>query len=157
MKDFVGRSQDLAQLADLKRKKTGSLITMQGRRRIGKSTLIRHFCVTEKLPCFEFQGLPPRTGQSNRAQLDELAATLSKYLGAPKSKFTDWREAFEYLNLLCLKNAGLKTKYVVLLDEISWMESRHRRVQTFAIIPAIGPFKNASRRLIPAGILRSSI
>ena len=124
MKDFVGRSQELAQLNDLKRKKTASLITMQGRRRIGKSTLIRHFCVTEKLPCFEFQGLPPRTGQSNRDQLGELAATLSKYLGAPKSKFADWREAFEYLNLLCLKNAGLKTKYVVLLDEISWMGSR---------------------------------
>ena len=105
MGDFVGRMQELVQLADLKRKKTSSLITMRGRRRIGKSTLIRHFSVTEKLPCFEFQGLPPQAGQSNRDQLDEFAGVLSRYLASPKNKFTDWTQAFASMNLLCLKNA----------------------------------------------------
>ncbi len=124
MNNFVGRTQELSQLHDLMMKKTSSLITIQGRRRIGKSTLVRHFSVKSNIPCFEFQGLPPRPGQSNGDQLNEFAGRLAKYLGTPNIKFTEWMEAFEYLNLLCLKNAELKTKFVILLDEISWMGAR---------------------------------
>jgi hypothetical protein len=49
---------------------------------------------------------------------------LAKYLGITKIKFVDCSEAFEHLNLLCIKNAGIKTKFIILLDEISWMGVR---------------------------------
>lgn len=124
MTAFVGRSGEIRQLNDLTRKSSSSMITLQGRRRIGKSTLIRHFCRLQKIPCFEFQGLPPRPGQSKQNQLDAFAASLAKFLGITKIKFGDWSEAFEHLNLLCIKNAGIKTKFVILLDEISWMGDR---------------------------------
>jgi hypothetical protein len=77
-KEFVGRQLELKQLHDLLRKKTASLITLQGRRRIGKSTLIHHFCTLNQVPCFDFQGLPPRPQLSNRHQLNEFAKTLAR-------------------------------------------------------------------------------
>jgi len=40
---FFGREEELRGLAVLLRKKTPSLVTCRGRRRIGKSTLIREF------------------------------------------------------------------------------------------------------------------
>jgi hypothetical protein len=124
MAAFFGRDEEISQLMDLTRKKNASLITLQGRRRIGKSTLIRHFCTLQNKPCFEFQGLPPRPGQSKHDQLAAFAVTLAKYLGLKQGKFADWTEAFAHLDLLCLKNDGTKTKYVILLDEISWMGVR---------------------------------
>ncbi len=121
MKQFVGRTHELTQLSDLLRKKTSSLLTIQGQRRIGKSTLIREFCRRSNIPCFEFQGLPPREGLTPQDQINEFSERITKYIQAPSQKFKRWSDALEYLNLLCLKQASLRTKYVVLLDEISWM------------------------------------
>ena len=40
---FIGRERELAQLKDLWRRPAASLVTVRGRRRIGKSTLIEEF------------------------------------------------------------------------------------------------------------------
>jgi hypothetical protein len=124
MKTFVGRHREISQLTDLTRKSTASLITIQGRRRIGKSTLVRHFCTLQKMPCFEFQGLPPRALATNQGQLDEFARTLAKHLGVRELHFSNWTEVFEHLDLLCAKHLRDKKKFVIFLDEISWMGGR---------------------------------
>lgn len=125
-KEFVGRVRELGQLHDLLRKRTASLITIQGRRRIGKSTLIRHFCALNQVPIFEFQGLPPRPQLSNQNQLDEFAKILAKHLGTTQSSFNSWSQAFEHLDLLCSKASRKNKKFLILLDEISWMGGKDR-------------------------------
>jgi AAA+ ATPase superfamily predicted ATPase len=60
-REFVGRRHELAQLSDLLRKKTASLITIQGRRRLGKSTLISHFCMLNKISISCVQGSRAKT------------------------------------------------------------------------------------------------
>lgn len=124
MSSFVGRSEELTRLKDLLYKKSASLVTIQGRRRIGKSTLIRRFCQLEQIACYEIQGLPPRPKISNKNQLDEFAKHLAKYLNVKQIKLENWTQAFEQLHTLCSKMPSGRKKTVILLDEISWMGAR---------------------------------
>lgn len=124
MSRFVGRIEELSRLKDLLYKKSASLVTIQGRRRIGKSTLIRRFCHLEQIPCYEIQGLPPRPKMSNQNQLDEFAKHLARHLNVKKIKLENWTQAFEQLDTLCSKALVGKKKFVILLDEISWMGAR---------------------------------
>ena len=72
---FVGREEELRDLVALLRKKTPSLVTCRGRRRIGKSTLIREFAKqADRLIAIE--GLAPRPGLTNRDQLQAFSSRL---------------------------------------------------------------------------------
>ncbi|MBF0361564.1 MAG: ATP-binding protein [Oligoflexia bacterium] len=115
---FVGRLNELELLSDQIRNKSSSLITILGRRRIGKSTLVKHFSEINKLALFEFQGLAPRPRLSNKDQLNNFSQTLFKFLKIKPIEFSDWSQAFSYLNHLVLSS---KKKMVIFLDEISWM------------------------------------
>ncbi len=124
MAQFVGRASELSRFKDLLDKKNASLVTIQGRRRIGKSTLVRHFCKKEKLLFFEFQGLPPTKKITNKDQLDEFSKSLAKYLSIEKVELKNWTQGFEQLNTLYLKNSKGVKKIVILIDEISWMGAK---------------------------------
>ena len=56
---FVGRERELASLEALWRKSTSSLVTVSGRRRIGKSTLVEMFAAQSKCRFIEIAGLAP--------------------------------------------------------------------------------------------------
>ncbi len=58
MSYYIGREQEKSEFRDILAKKTSSLITCQGRRRIGKSRFIRE-CAIEADAFLEFSGLPP--------------------------------------------------------------------------------------------------
>ena len=45
---FIGRENDVAELMSLWRKRTSSLAVVSGRRRIGKSTLVKRFADESK-------------------------------------------------------------------------------------------------------------
>jgi len=112
---FVGRDRELDLLNELFNKKTASIVTCRGRRRIGKSRLIQEFGKGVKT-FLEFQGLPPRQGITSQDQLDVFAHQLSRQTSLPTLLLTSWPQAFSLLASV-LKNE----KTVVLLDEISWM------------------------------------
>ena len=114
---FVGREKELESLRSLLAKHTGSLVACRGRRRIGKSTLIEEFARINGCRFIEIDGLMPREGMTNEAQLlnfsDKLGAATKREIGA----VANWREAFDRLN----EAIGDSEWTVVLLDEISWM------------------------------------
>ncbi len=114
---FVGRQYYLDDLASLWRKATSSLVACRGRRRVGKSRLIKEFAARTAKACIELSGLPPRKGIGNRHQLDAFASGLARITGGEKRRFAGWAEAFSALNDAI--DPDLRT--VVLLDEISWM------------------------------------
>ena len=117
METFIGRERELARLSGLWQKKTPSLVTCRGRRRIGKSTLVEEFARRTAKRFLHFAGLPPTPGQTNADQLREFASQLSDQTGLPELAIPDWSNAFRLLNSMI--RDGERT--IVLLDEISWM------------------------------------
>lgn len=112
---FYGRKEELEQLDRINQLKKASLIVCLGRRRVGKSTLIKEF--GKKFSCFiEIQGLSPSDGQKNQDQLDHFSKSLCEQLALPLVRFIDWSDAFSFL-----ANQIGSSKTLILLDEISWM------------------------------------
>ena len=114
---FVGREKELESLRSLLSKRTGSLVACRGRRRIGKSTLIEEFARRNGCRFIEIDGLMPREGMTNEAQLRNFMDKLEAVTGRKMGAVGNWREAFDRLNEVIIDSEWT----VVLLDEISWM------------------------------------
>lgn len=111
---FVGRKKELALLNSLLSKKSSSLVVVKGRRRVGKSRLLREF--GQKFRYLEFSGLAPGEDVTPELQMREFAYHLSHQTNLPFVEQTDWSVLFDLLASQCEKG-----RVVVLLDEISWM------------------------------------
>ena len=93
---FVGRAAELKTLSNLFRKKTASLVVVQGRRRIGKSRLIEEFGKGHTF--YQFSGLSPNAETTAQTQRDEFARQLSYQTGLPEVSVNDWSRLFLLLN-----------------------------------------------------------
>lgn len=116
---FVGRQEELQSLDDLTRKKTSSLVTIKGRRRIGKSRLAEEFAKKKGFKFLRFSGLPPHektTAQSERAI---FAKQLASNLNIPPVAADDWTDLFTFLG-----KETQRGKIIILFDEISWMGTK---------------------------------
>lgn len=111
---FLGREEELSRLSRLMRLKKASLVVIKGRRRIGKSTLVREFAKKKKF--ISLCGLPPAPGMTQQKQRDEFGDQLCVQLGLPRVSFSTWSDAFRFLSAQIEKE-----EVVVLFDEISWM------------------------------------
>jgi len=114
---FFGRKMMLNKLEALWQKRTPSLVTCRGRRRIGKSTLIEEFARRTADHFLSIEGQAPGDGVDNRLQLRSFMEQLAAQTAAPLVPVENWLQAFKML-------AGYlpqEGRTVVLLDEISWM------------------------------------
>ncbi|MFO1258822.1 MAG: ATP-binding protein [Gammaproteobacteria bacterium] len=118
MTTFIGRQAEISQLIEFKEKKTASFILLRGRRRIGKSRLVKelgkhfeHF--------YTFSGLPPDRSVDNIHQINEFSKQLSRQFNAPAARYDDWSDIFWALAERLRVGSTL-----LLFDEISWMGSR---------------------------------
>lgn len=117
MKEFIGRQSELMQLEALCQLMIAKLVVMTGRRRIGKSRLIREFANRlDGATYYEFSGLAPDEGLTDQDQRDEFVRLFKAQTGFPLGKTDDWGDLFTALAKLTQKG-----KYVILFDEISWM------------------------------------
>ncbi|MCH9608446.1 MAG: hypothetical protein S4CHLAM45_10210 [Chlamydiales bacterium] len=113
---FVGRKKELESLELLLKKQSASLVVIRGRRRIGKSRLIKEFVSDKKN--WSFSGLPPAPGVSKQHQLDLFSVQIAQNLDMPKIQASEWIEHFSFLG-----KQAKRQKLVIILDEISWMGS----------------------------------
>ena len=113
---FIGRRAELEVFAQLLRKPTASLVTCQGRRRVGKSRFIEE-CARGADHFLSFSGLPPRAGLSSADQRAAFADRLAAQTRAPVLPLPSWPAA---LQLLAAQLPATGT-VVLLLDEVSWM------------------------------------
>ena len=113
---FIGRKKELESLALLLKKKSASMVVIRGRRRVGKSRLIKEFASDKK--SWNFSGLPPVPGITKQRQLDAFSSQISQNLNMPKMKVSEWAEHFTFLG-----NQAKGQKIVIVFDEISWMGS----------------------------------
>lgn len=125
---FIGRKQELKELQRFLKKKSASIIVVQGRRRIGKSRLIEEFAKNSTF--YSFVGLPPDPKVTAQDQRNEFAKQLSPLIDIPNIQTGDWTTLFQLLATKVQKG-----RVIILLDEISWMGSED---PTF-----LGKLKNA--------------
>ena len=114
---FIGRDTELKDLKNLWRRSAASLVTVRGRRRIGKSTLIEEFARRNRVKFVKIEGVHPEEGVTNETQLENFARMLAAQTGKTYEPLTNWFDAFKRLD----ECFGPREKAVLLLDEISWM------------------------------------
>lgn len=128
---MVGRKQEIELLEQAYHSGRSEFIAIYGRRRIGKTFLVRKL-FADKF-AFTYSGMP---NVSTRVQLHnfykELQAQGYKTQSAPKN----WTDAFYMLReLVASKPEGKK---VIFLDELPWMDGRQS-----SFLPAFENFWNA--------------
>ncbi|MBO9573503.1 MAG: AAA family ATPase, partial [Chitinophagaceae bacterium] len=117
MEPIVGRTQEIATLKKVFESGQPELITVYGRRRIGKTFLIRN--VFEKDLVFEFSGVHNAT---LKQQLKEFSLRLSKVTGLKTQPPSGWPEAFDMLSNY-LAPLIKKKRRVIFLDEFPWIHT----------------------------------
>ena len=117
---FIGRKYELdlirSQLADNKK---AQLIILYGRRRVGKSTLIRESVKQERRVLF-FEGIE---GGRRQDQIDQFLNDLSLQTGRVKLSASNWRDVFRGVGELVEKG-----RWVLVFDEFPWMGSGRTQI-----------------------------
>ena len=126
MGTFIGRHQELSQLHELISSPRPQIAVVYGRRRIGKSALIKKALEGKKALFFE--GLE---AQSTHHQLHNFCLQLKHQTGKEISAIPKtWREAF----LLLEEWLGLNQGCIV-LDELQWMANyRHAMISDLKMV-----------------------
>lgn len=120
---MIGRREEQRYLQSLLREEEPQFIAVYGRRRIGKTFLIResfHYHFT-----FQHTGIS-NTGIRNetrkQAQLDQFAKSLKEYGYVSPEGISSWDEAFDGLKEVIKRSEEIKK--VVFIDELSWMDTK---------------------------------
>lgn len=122
---IIGRERERAVLSSLNQSQNAEFLAVYGRRRVGKTFLIREFF--EESFAFYHTALSPFELKDQpkllyRAQLDEFAHSLLKYGGTNDTPLKNWFEAFHRLEDLLDSKRGRK-KMVVFIDEMPWLDT----------------------------------
>lgn len=114
---LIGRKEELEILNKALNSDEAEMISVIGRRRVGKTFLIR--TVYERQIIFEISGLQNATGTE---QLRNFANQLRKFSGSKVAIPTprDWLDAF-FILIDFLEQVDIKEKPVVFFDEVPWM------------------------------------
>lgn len=120
-KKIYAREAELQNFDDRIKSGQAEFIVIYGRRRVGKTFLVREYCKQQSVYC-EVMGVKDAPKQS---QLEEFNKSLSEtfYDGVEIAMPADWMGAFEKL-LSCLqsnKQTKSKRPFVLFLDELPWL------------------------------------
>ena len=113
MNYFIGRKEEISRLKRLNRQKKASLVVIKGRRRVGKSTLIKEFAKNTKF--ISLSGLPPSKNLTDQKQRDEFADQLCSQLNLPRVTFLTWSDAFRFLSSKLNKNEKRQITFEIYL------------------------------------------
>ncbi|MBB70943.1 MAG: AAA family ATPase [Legionellales bacterium] len=116
---LIGRHKEKKLLKQLFNSAKAEFIAIYGRRRVGKTFLIKNFFQTEDCVFFYCSGL--KDGNLSE-QLEEFAKQigLTFYGGAPIAARNRWKEAFDDLNS-AFERIEPGKKIVLFFDELPWM------------------------------------
>lgn len=113
---FVGRSAELERLEQLYGRDDFELVVMYGRRRIGKTTLIREFAKGKRT--FFFTALE----QADASNLSDFGVRVAEFFGLPGGtiSFASWQAAFEYM-----AQRAQEERFVLVFDEFPYAAMRN--------------------------------
>lgn len=119
MQNFIGREPEIRILTEALESAEPELVAVIGRRRVGKTFLVRH--VYGRQMVFEFSGVK-ETSAIRQLERFGMALTKSFDLEAPPAKLRSWLQAFSLLSDLLEKKSAAKQR-VVFLDEFPWLDT----------------------------------
>ncbi len=128
MQTFKGRKEEIAKLEELCQGKESKLVCIYGRRRVGKSTLIKEFAIKAKSSLYLFEGIED---QHTPEQIKHFSEVLSKYLDdelIAKAEFRTWNELFYLLNSRLLNRKNKNKKIIIAFDELQWMAAKQSKL-----------------------------
>ena len=123
MLNIIGREYEIAELQRLKESKSPELVAVYGRRRVGKTFLVREFFKNQF--AFYHTGVSPLEVSGRhlvKRQLEEFFVSLRDYGLNDAVCPASWPEAFRLLRRL-LEQFPADGKHVVFLDELPWMDT----------------------------------
>jgi AAA+ ATPase superfamily predicted ATPase len=124
--NIIARDTEQKLLKDLLESETAEFLAIYGRRRIGKTFLIREFFKARPVVFFNPTG-------SKDAPLGEQIGHFTKIIGdifynaAPLNAAKDWDGTFELLTK-AMNNSDKTKKIVLFLDEFPWMATARSRL-----------------------------
>lgn len=120
--NLTGREKEIAFLDRLKNSHKPEFVVVYGRRRVGKTYLIRQ-CFDEESIYFEMTG---EKNASLEKQLGHFAKALSKtfFNQSPLEAPSSWSDAFEFLTHLIQTKTSVSQKVILFFDELPWIASK---------------------------------
>jgi AAA+ ATPase superfamily predicted ATPase len=115
---LAGRRVERAELQDALTSTRSELIAVHGRRRVGKTYLIR--AVFAEQLCFELTGM---RDASLKVQLANFTRVIAGLVSYPLATPSSWVEAFELLERFLTGELAKDGRKVVFLDELPWLAS----------------------------------
>lgn len=123
MATIIGRQREADLLRSIYRREEAQLVAVYGRRRVGKTFLVREMFGSEF--AFYHTGISPvglNKGNMLSAQLQAFCASLERYGSTNTEPLKDWFAAFNALRDL-LEPQLAKGKTVVFIDEMPWLDT----------------------------------
>lgn len=115
-KMIIGRQDELQTLRDALHSDQAQLIVVYGRRRVGKTFLVRE--AYDNKFCFQFTGAPNLT---NRKQLARFRLALENHGLKDVRPISNWMYAFSELARFIMQQP--EGKKLIFLDELPWMDA----------------------------------
>lgn len=125
MNEIIGRQKEIEKFSNFYHSKKAEFIAVYGRRRIGKTFIVRQLYQNEW--CFYHTGLSPmeseqNTGSMKERQLLNFASSLRQFGSNYENVPATWMEAFDQLIDL-LRRYRKRKRCVVFIDELPWMDT----------------------------------
>ena len=135
MEKLIGREEEKQFLQRIEKSGEAELIAVYGRRRVGKTFLIRNGF--SKALSFEFSGIHHATLDQ---QLDSFSLTLTiASAGLPVAKPDNWLRAFDILRQY-LSPLVKKERTIIFIDEFPWIDTPRS-----GFLPAFENFWNTAQ------------
>ena len=123
-KNIIGRKEERKVLLSLSKSKQSEFAVVYGRRRVGKTYLVREL-FEGKFAFYHTAISPFEMTDSDllyRQQLKTFSESLRMYGDYHKEVPSDWFEAFSWLKELLMRK-GTGTRQIVFIDELPWMDT----------------------------------
>jgi AAA+ ATPase superfamily predicted ATPase len=119
---IVGRKTEIDRLQKMYQSSEAEFAVLYGRRRVGKTFLIREFFQNKKCHFIQATGIQKGTLRKQLSHFSEALSTTFMQ-NVPIKEPESWEEAFKTLTRLIETASPLK-KTVIFLDELPWMVTR---------------------------------
>lgn len=150
---FIGRKYELKLLEDAYSSNKSCLAVIYGRRRIGKSSLVKQFSLNKPY-FFSFEAVE---NEDTEGQIEHFTSLLKEQVNdssLSNIKFKNWRDVFIYLTDKLIKRRS-KKKLVIFLDEFQWMAAGRNKLVSLVKYFWDNLWKNNNVMLILCGSVAS--